>query len=144
LAPFSKPRRAARHLVTRVDHLIIGGGLLTPSFRWRARRQCRQKPANMSRLAHARGDTEAADKANCTVQFAVRRRRRQGSSSRSPRRAPQRKKNEAADEMISRSGPAAVESRSATPKNCRTWWNGPLEAFDATSLTPQPSRLLAL
>jgi phosphoglycerate kinase len=118
------------HLVTRVDHLIIGGGMANTFLAARGvnvgKSLCEHDLA-----ATAEGILEAADKSGCTVhlpydvvvakEFA-------------PNPASLRICNVhevAADEMILDVGPQAVEALADVLKTCRTLvWNGPLGAFE--------------
>src|SRR5688572_25948462 len=119
-----------RHLVARVDHLIIGGGMANTFL------AARGIAVGKSLAEHDLGPTaleilEAADRANCTVhlpydvvvakEFA-------------PNPASVRTCNVhevADDEMILDVGPAAVEALADALKTCRTLiWNGPLGAFE--------------
>jgi phosphoglycerate kinase len=119
-----------RHLVARVDHLIIGGGMANTFL------AARGIDVGKSLCEHDLKDTaleilEAADRADCTVhlpydvvvakEFA-------------PHPASLRTCNVhevAADEMILDIGPAAVEALADALKTCRTLvWNGPLGAFE--------------
>jgi phosphoglycerate kinase len=118
-----------RHLVTRVDHLIIGGGMANTFL------AARGVDVGKSLCEHDLTDTaeailEAADKAGCTVHLpydvVVAREFRAD--------PPTRTVNVhevAADEMILDVGPSAVEALGDVLKNCRTLvWNGPLGAFE--------------
>ena len=118
-----------KHLVTKVDHLIIGGGMANTFLAARGvdvgKSLCEHDLA-----ATAEAILDAAARANCTVhlpydvvvarQFAP--------------NPPTRTVNVhevAADEMILDVGPAAVEALADVLKNCRTLvWNGPLGAFE--------------
>lgn len=118
-----------KHLVARVDHLIIGGGMANTFLAARGvnvgKSLCEHDLA-----ATAEEILDAADKAGCTVhlpydvvvakEFAP--------------NPPTRTVNVhevAADEMILDVGPAAVEALSDVLKNCRTLvWNGPMGAFE--------------
>ena len=118
-----------KHLVAKVDHLIIGGGMANTFL------AARGVNVGKSLCEHDLKETaeailEAAEKANCTVhlpydvvvakEFAA--------------NPPTRTVNVhevAADEMILDVGPAAVEALSDVLKTCRTLvWNGPLGAFE--------------
>ena len=118
-----------RHLVSKVDHLIIGGGMANTFL------AARGVDVGKSLCEHDLVDTanaifDAADAAGCTVhlpydvvvakQFAT--------------NPPTRTVNVhevAADEMILDVGPAATEALADVLKNCRTLvWNGPLGAFE--------------
>jgi phosphoglycerate kinase len=117
------------HLVTRVDHLIIGGGMANTFL------AARGVDVGKSLCEHELADTvikilDAADTAGCTVHLpydvVVAREFRAN--------PPTRTVNVhevAADEMILDIGPAAVEALGDVLKNCRTLvWNGPLGAFE--------------
>jgi phosphoglycerate kinase len=118
-----------RHLVTKVDHLIIGGGMANTFL------AARGVAVGKSLCEHDLTDTaeailEAADRAGCTVHLpydvVVAKEFRAN--------PPVRTVNVhevAADEMILDVGPAAVEALGDVLKNCRTLvWNGPLGAFE--------------
>jgi len=117
------------HLVDKVDHLIIGGGMANTFL------AARGIDVGKSLCEHDLGETarsilDAADKANCTVHLpydvVVAKEFRA--------HAPSRVANVhevAADEMILDVGPAAVEALADVLKTCRTLvWNGPLGAFE--------------
>jgi phosphoglycerate kinase len=118
-----------RHLVTRVDHLIIGGGMANTFL------AARGVAVGKSLCEHDLTDTasailDAADAAHCTVHLpydvVVAKEFRAN--------PPVRTANVhevAADEMILDLGPAAVEALADVLKTCRTLvWNGPLGAFE--------------
>ncbi len=118
------------HLVTQVDHLIIGGGMANTFLAARGvnvgKSLCEHDLA-----ATAEGILEAADKSGCTVhlpydvvvakEFAA-----------NPTSLRTCNVHEvAADEMILDVGPHAVEALADVLKTCRTLvWNGPLGAFE--------------
>ena len=118
------------HLVTQVDHLIIGGGMANTFLAARGvdvgKSLCEHDLA-----ATAEGIMAAADKAGCTVhlpydvvvakEFAAH-----------PASLRICNVHEvAADEMILDIGPLAVEALADVLKTCRTLvWNGPLGAFE--------------
>ena len=117
------------HLVARVDHLIIGGGMANTFL------AARGVDVGKSLCEHDLIDTvnrifDAADKAGCTVHLpydvVVAKEFRAN--------PPTRTVNVhevAADEMILDIGPAATEALADVLKNCRTLvWNGPLGAFE--------------
>ena len=118
------------HLVTQVDHLIIGGGMANTFLAARGvnvgKSLCEHDLA-----ATAEGILEAADKAGCTVHLpydvVV-------SKEFAPNPASLRTCNVhevAADEMILDVGPQAVEALADVLKTCRTLvWNGPMGAFE--------------
>jgi len=119
-----------KHLVSRVDHLIIGGGMANTFL------AARGVDVGKSLCEHDLTDTadailEAADAAGCTVhlpydvvvakEFAA-----------NPASLRTCNVHEvAADEMILDVGPAAVEALADVLKTCRTLvWNGPMGAFE--------------
>jgi phosphoglycerate kinase len=118
------------HLVTRVDHLIIGGGMANTFLAARGVDVGRSL-AEHDLGAKALDILDAADRAGCTMhlpydvvvakEFA-------------PHPASLRTANVhevAPDEMILDIGPAAVEALADVLKTCRTLvWNGPLGAFE--------------
>lgn len=117
------------HLVTKVDHLIIGGGMANTFL------AARGVNVGKSLCEHDLADTvnailDAADAAGCTVHLpydvVVAKEFRAN--------PPVRTVNVhevAADEMILDVGPAAVEALADVLKNCRTLvWNGPMGAFE--------------
>ena len=118
-----------QHLVARVDHLIIGGGMANTFL------AARGVDVGKSLCEHdltgtAEAIFEAAERANCTIHLpydvVVAKEFRAN--------PPIRTVNVhevAADEMILDVGPAAVEALGDVLKNCRTLvWNGPLGAFE--------------
>ena len=118
------------HLVTKVDHLIIGGGMANTFLAARGvnvgKSLCEHDLA-----ATAEGIMAAADQAGCTVhlpydvvvakEFAA-----------NPASLRTCNVHEVApDEMILDIGPQAVEALADVLKTCRTLvWNGPLGAFE--------------
>ncbi|WBH16434.1 phosphoglycerate kinase [Sphingomonas radiodurans] len=118
-----------KHLVGKVDHLIIGGGMANTFL------AARGVNVGKSLCEHDLTGTadeilEAADRAGCTVHLpydvVVAKEFRAN--------PPIRTVNVhevAADEMILDVGPAAVEALGDVLKNCRTLvWNGPMGAFE--------------
>jgi phosphoglycerate kinase len=129
-AKVSTKLEVLRHLVTKVDHLIIGGGMANTFL------AARGVDVGKSLAEHELGGTaleilEAAERANCIVhlpydvvvakEFAA-----------NPSSLRTCNVHEvAADEMILDIGPAAVEALADSLKTCRTLvWNGPLGAFE--------------
>jgi phosphoglycerate kinase len=117
------------HLVSKVDHLIIGGGMANTFL------AARGVNVGKSLCEHDLADTanailDAADNAGCIVHLpydvVVAKEFRAN--------PPVRTVNVhevAADEMILDVGPAAVEALADVLKNCRTLvWNGPMGAFE--------------
>ncbi len=118
-----------RHLVTKVDHLIIGGGMANTFLAARGvavgKSLCEHELASVCEQI-----LDAADKANCTVHLpydvVVAKEFKANPATRTVN-----VHEVAADEMILDVGPAAVESLGDVLKNCRTLvWNGPLGAFE--------------
>jgi phosphoglycerate kinase len=119
-----------KHLVSRVDHLIIGGGMANTFLAARGvdvgKSLCEHDLTDM-----ADAILDAADEAGCTVhlpydvvvakEFAA-----------NPASLRTCNVHEvAADEMILDVGPAAVEALGDVLKTCRTLvWNGPMGAFE--------------
>lgn len=118
-----------RHLVGRVDHLIIGGGMANTFL------AARGVDVGKSLCEHELTGTaeeilDAADRANCTVHLpydvVVATEFRPNPTTRTVN-----VHEVAADEMILDVGPAATEALGDVLKNCRTLvWNGPLGAFE--------------
>jgi phosphoglycerate kinase len=118
------------HLVGKVDHLIIGGGMANTFLAARGV-DVGKSLAEHELAGEANAIFERAEAAGCTIhlpydvvvakEFA-------------PNPASLRTCNVhevAADEMILDVGPAAVEALADVLKNCRTLvWNGPLGAFE--------------
>ena len=118
-----------RHLVAKVDHLIIGGGMANTFL------AARGVDVGKSLCEHDLADTavailDAADRANCIVHLPY----DVVVATEFRPNPPTRTVNVhevAADEMILDVGPAAVEALADALKTCRTLvWNGPLGAFE--------------
>ncbi len=117
------------HLVTKVDHLIIGGGMANTFL------AARGVDVGNSLCEHDLADTanrimEAADAANCTVHLpydvVVAKEFAAGAENRTVN-----VHEVGSDEMILDIGTAAVEALSDVLKTCKTLvWNGPLGAFE--------------
>jgi len=128
-AKVSSKLEVLRHLVTRVDHLIIGGGMANTFL------AARGVNVGKSLCEHDLTGTaeeilDAADRANCTVHLpydvVVATEFRANPATRTVN-----VHEVAADEMILDVGPAATEALGDVLKNCRTLvWNGPLGAFE--------------
>jgi len=118
-----------RHLVTRVDHLIIGGGMANTFLAARGI-DVGKSLCEHDLIETANAIFDAADAAGCTIHLpydvVVAKEFRAD--------PPTRTVNVhevAADEMILDVGPAATEALADVLKNCRTLvWNGPLGAFE--------------
>ncbi|WP_343527129.1 phosphoglycerate kinase [Sphingomonas sp.] len=118
-----------KHLVGKVDHLIIGGGMANTFL------AARGVDVGKSLCEHDLTGTaeeilEAADKANCTVHLpydvVVAKEFKPNPATRTVN-----VHEVASDEMILDLGPNAVEALGDVLKNCRTLvWNGPLGAFE--------------
>ena len=118
-----------RHLVARVDHLIIGGGMANTFLAARGvdvgKSLCEHDLA-----ATATEILDAAEAARCTVHLpydvVVATEFRANPTTRTVN-----VHEVAADEMILDVGPAAVEALADVLKTCRTLvWNGPMGAFE--------------
>jgi phosphoglycerate kinase len=118
-----------KHLVARVDHLIIGGGMANTFLAARGvavgKSLCEHDLA-----ATANAILDAADAAGCTVHLPY----DVVVATEFRTNPPTRTVNVhevAADEMILDVGPAAVEALADVLKNCKTLvWNGPMGAFE--------------
>ncbi len=118
-----------KHLVGKVDHLIIGGGMANTFL------AARGVDMGKSLCEHDLTGTaeeilDAADKAGCTVHrpydVVVAKEFKPNPETRTVN-----VHEVAADEMILDLGPNAVEALGDVLKNCRTLvWNGPLGAFE--------------
>jgi len=118
-----------KHLVGKVDHLIIGGGMANTFL------AARGVNVGRSLCEHDLTDTaeaimDAADRAGCTVHLpydvVVATEFRPNPATRTVN-----VHEVAADEMILDVGPAAAEALGDVLKNCRTLvWNGPMGAFE--------------
>ena len=118
-----------RHLVSKVDHLIIGGGMANTFL------AARGVDVGKSLCEHDLTGTaeqilDAADAAGCTVHLpydvVVATEFRPNPATRTVN-----VHEVAAEEMILDIGPAATEALGDVLKNCRTLvWNGPLGAFE--------------
>lgn len=119
-----------KHLVTQVDHLIIGGGMANTFL------AASDVDVGKSLCEHDLRDTaieilEAADNAGCTVHlpFDVVVAREFAANPASLRTCAVHEV--AADEMILDIGPQATEGLGDVLKTCKTLvWNGPLGAFE--------------
>ncbi|WP_347271420.1 phosphoglycerate kinase [Rhizorhabdus histidinilytica] len=118
-----------KHLVARVDHLIIGGGMANTFL------AARGVDVGKSLCEHDLKDTalailDAADAAECIVHLPYDVVVAKEFKANPPTRTIN-VHEVAADEMILDVGPAAVEALGDALKTCRTLvWNGPLGAFE--------------
>jgi phosphoglycerate kinase len=119
-----------KHLVAKVDHLIIGGGMANTFL------AARGVDVGKSLCEHELTGTceeilDAADKANCTVHLPYDVVVAKEFAANPPSLRTVNVHEVAADEMILDIGPAATEALADVLKNCRTLvWNGPLGAFE--------------
>jgi phosphoglycerate kinase len=129
-AKVSTKLEVLRHLVTKVDHLIIGGGMANTFL------AARGVDVGKSLAEHDLGDTalailDAAEQANCTVHLPYDVVVAKEFAANPPSLRTCNVHEVAADEMILDVGPAAVEALADALKTCRTLvWNGPLGAFE--------------
>ena len=118
-----------RHLVSKVDHLIIGGGMANTFLAARGV-DVGKSLCEHDLIGTANAIFDAADAAGCTIHLPY----DVVTSRIFAQNPPIRTVNVhevAADEMILDIGPAAVEALADVLKNCRTLvWNGPLGAFE--------------
>ncbi len=118
-----------RHLVAKVDHLIIGGGMANTFLAARGvnvgKSLCEHDLAST-----AEAILDAADAAGCIVHLPYDVVVAKEFRSNPPTRIVN-VHEVVADEMILDVGPAAVEALGDVLKNCRTLvWNGPMGAFE--------------
>jgi phosphoglycerate kinase len=129
-AKVSTKLEVLRHLVAKVDHLIIGGGMANTFL------AARGVDVGTSLCEHDLRDTalailDAAERAQCIVHlpYDVVVAKEFAAHPASIRTCNVHEVG--ADEMILDVGPAAVEALSDVLKTCRTLvWNGPLGAFE--------------
>jgi phosphoglycerate kinase len=119
-----------RHLVGKVDHLIIGGGMANTFL------AARGVDVGKSLCEHELADTasaimDAADAAGCTAHLPYDVVVAKEFAANPPSMRVCNVHEVAADEMILDVGPQAVEALGDVLKTCRTLvWNGPLGAFE--------------
>jgi phosphoglycerate kinase len=129
-AKVSTKLEVLRHLVTKVDHLIIGGGMANTFL------AARGVDVGKSLCEHELGPTaleilEAAERAGCTVHLPYDVVVAKEFAANPPSLRTCNVHEVAPDEMILDVGPAAVEALGDALKTCRTLvWNGPLGAFE--------------
>ena len=119
-----------KHLVGKVDHLIIGGGMANTFLAARGvnvgKSLCEHDLA-----ATAEEILETADKAGCTVHLPYEVVVSKEFAANPPSLRISNVHEVAADEMILDVGPTSVEALGDVLKTCRTLvWNGPLGAFE--------------
>ncbi|WP_066804770.1 phosphoglycerate kinase [Sphingomonas asaccharolytica] len=118
-----------KHLVTKVDHLIIGGGMANTFLAARGV-DVGKSLAEHDLTGTAEEIFDVAEAAGCTIHLpydvVVAREFRPNPETRTVN-----VHEVASDEMILDIGPAATEALGDVLKNCRTLvWNGPLGAFE--------------
>jgi len=119
-----------KHLVTQVDHLIIGGGMANTFLAARGvdvgKSLCEHDLVGTAEEIFA-----TADGANCTIHLPYDVVVSKEFAPNPPSLRTCNVHEVAADEMILDVGPAAVEALADVLKTCRTLvWNGPLGAFE--------------
>jgi phosphoglycerate kinase len=129
-AKVSTKLEVLRHLVAKVDHLIIGGGMANTFL------AARGIDVGKSLCEHDLTGTaeeilDAAERANCTVHLPYDVVVSKEFAANPPSLRTCNVHQVAADEMILDIGPAATEALADALKTCRTLvWNGPLGAFE--------------
>ena len=119
-----------KHLVTKVDHLIIGGGMANTFL------AANGVDVGKSLCEHDLTPTaleilEAADKSGCTVHLPYEVVVSKTFEANPPSLRTSNVHEVAADEMILDVGPSAVEALADALKTCKTLvWNGPMGAFE--------------
>lgn len=129
-AKVSTKLEVLRHLVAKVDHLIIGGGMANTFLAARGvdvgRSLCERDLADI-----ADAILDAAERASCTVHLPYDVVVAKEFAAHPPSLRTCNVHEVEADEMILDVGPAAVEALADVLKTCRTLvWNGPLGAFE--------------
>ena len=119
-----------KHLVGKVDHLIIGGGMANTFLAARGV-AIGKSLAERDLTGTAEEILEAAERANCTVHLPYDVVVAKEFAANPPSLRTCNVHEVAEDEMILDIGPAAVEALADVLKTCRTLvWNGPLGAFE--------------
>ena len=118
------------HLVGKVDHLIIGGGMANTFLAARGV-NVGKSLAEHELAGEAEAIFERADAAGCTIHLPYDVVVAKEFAANPPSLRTCNVHEVAEDEMILDVGPAAVEALADVLKNCRTLvWNGPLGAFE--------------
>ena len=118
------------HLVGKVDHLIIGGGMANTFLAGRGV-EVGKSLHEKDLLAEAESIFERAEAAGCTLHLPYDVVVAKAFAANPPSVRTCNVHEVAPDEMILDIGPAAVEALADVLKNCRTLvWNGPLGAFE--------------
>jgi phosphoglycerate kinase len=119
-----------KHLVAKVDHLIIGGGMANTFLAARGI-DVGKSLAEHELTGTAEEIFDAAEQANCTVHLPYDVVVAKEFAPYPPSLRTCNVHDVAPDEMILDIGPAAVEALADVLKTCRTLvWNGPLGAFE--------------
>jgi phosphoglycerate kinase len=119
-----------KHLVDKVDHLIIGGGMANTFLAARGV-NVGKSLAEHDLTGTAEEIFQAAEKANCTIHLPYDVVVSKEFAANPPSLRTCNVHEVAPDEMILDIGPAASEALADVLKNCRTLvWNGPLGAFE--------------
>ncbi len=118
------------HLISKVDHLIIGGGMANTFLAARGV-MVGKSLYEKDLLGEAEAIFERADAAGCTIHLPYDVVVAKEFAANPPSLRICNVHEVAADEMILDIGPAAVEALGDVLKTCRTLvWNGPLGAFE--------------
>ena len=118
------------NLVSKVDHLIIGGGMANTFLAARGV-DVGKSLCEKELIGEAEAIFEEADRADCIIHLPYDVVVAKEFAANPPSLRICNVHEVAADEMILDIGPAAVEALSDAIKNCRTLvWNGPLGAFE--------------
>ena len=118
------------HLVSKVDHLIIGGGMANTFLAARGV-NVGKSLYEKDLLGEAESIFERADAAGCTIHLPYDVVVAKELAPNPPNLRTCNVHEVAADEMILDVGPSAVEALADALKTCRTLvWNGPLGAFE--------------
>ena len=118
------------HLVSKVDHLIIGGGMANTFLAARGV-DVGKSLCEKDLLGEAESIFERADAAGCTIHLPYDVVVAKELAPNPPSLRTCNVHEVAPDEMILDVGPAAVEALADALKTCRTLvWNGPLGAFE--------------
>ena len=118
------------HLLEKVDHLIIGGGMANTFLAERGI-DVGKSLAEHDLLGEAEAIFDRADEAGCTIHLPYDVVVAKEFAANPPSLRTTNVHEVSADEMILDVGPAAVEALGDVLKNCRTLvWNGPLGAFE--------------
>src|SRR5882757_1169184 len=129
-AKVSTKLAALGHLVSKVDHLIIGGGMANTFLAARGV-NVGKSLAEHELAGEAESIFERAEEAGCTIHLPYDVVVAKEFAPNPPSVRTCNVHEVAADEMILDVGPAAVEALADVLKTCRTLvWNGPMGAFE--------------